>query len=172
MAAMALRLTLQDAAPLDVFAAELAAGPTATVVLQRRCGSDVPVRAEVDRALSVSPDAEQRAKLKVGADATLGYRRVRLVCGDRLLSVAENWFVPDRLTPEMQRTLAETDRPYGAVIAALSPRRVPLASLRLWDGEGPAPEAVLRIDALVETGEGVPLALVSETYQRDVLETR
>ena len=171
MAAMALRLTLQDSASLDAFAAELAAGPTATAVLQRRCG-DVPVRAEVDRAVTVAPNAEQRAKLKVGADDAVGYRRVRLVCGDRLLSVAENWFVPDRLTPEMQRMLAETDRPYGAVIAALSPRRLPIASVRLWGGEGAAPEAVLRIEALVETGEGLPLALVSETYQRDVLETR
>ncbi|QIG81787.1 hypothetical protein G5C33_04620 [Sphingosinithalassobacter tenebrarum] len=165
---MALRLTARDVESLEAFAAELAAGPTATIVLQRRCG-DVPVRADVDRALTVAPNAAQRARLEVDADTPVIYRRVRLMCGERLLSVAENWFVPGRLAPDMQAALADSDRPYGEVIAPLAPRRVPLRTVRLWDGQGNVPDAVLQIDALVQAGDGRALALVSETYQRGVL---
>ncbi len=163
MAMTPLAHAVQDA--VDALHADLLAGPTATSVLERRCGG-LAVRAEVDRGIDVPASAEQRDRLAVSADEPLGYRRVRLVCGARLLSEAENWFVPERLTPEMRAALAESDTPFGAVIADLVPVRCNLAAERLWDGRGAPPVAVLRHRALVSSGAGVPLAEVVETYQR------
>lgn len=144
-------------------------GPTATQALQRICGPALPVRAEVDRGASAPASAETRARLGVSDDAVLGYRRVRLLCGDRLLSEAQNWFVPARLAPTMRAELDAGTRPYGAVIAALAPVRRNLATERLWDGQGAPPPAVLRHRAIVLSGAGVPLAEVIETYQRGAL---
>nr|WP_246587067.1 hypothetical protein [Stakelama flava] len=159
-------ITQQDqVASLD---ADLLRGPTATAALQRRCG-DVPVRVEVDRDAKRAPDAAQRQRLQVGPDEPVSYRRVRLVCGDRLLSEAENWFVPSRLTDAMNRDLLSGTRPYGAVIAPLRPRRRNLQRERLWDGSGMPPEKILRHRALVLDHNGVPLAEVVETYHRGAL---
>ncbi len=55
--------------------------------------------------------AAQRARLGIGPDEPVRYRRVRLACGDRVLSEADNWYVPARLTPEMNATLDTTRTP-------------------------------------------------------------
>ena len=36
----------------------------------------------------------------IGPDEPVAYRHVRLRCGDHVLSEADNWYVPSRLTPE------------------------------------------------------------------------
>ncbi len=73
-----------------------------------------------------------RAALDVKPDEPLGYRRVRLKCGDRVLSEADNWYVPARLTPEMNRVLETTDTPFGKAVAALHFRRHTLSAELLW----------------------------------------
>ena len=72
--------------------------------------------------------AEVRAALDVKPDEPLGYRRVRLKCGDRVLSEADNWYVPARLTPEMNHVLETTDTPFGKAVAALHFRRHTLSA--------------------------------------------
>ncbi|MEI9928709.1 MAG: hypothetical protein WDN44_14780 [Sphingomonas sp.] len=113
----------QDAriALVEELNARLLAGPTATAVLAAWCaehGMADPARIHAERvpgpAAAASPG--QRARLGVGADETLGYRRVRLMCGAHLMSEAENWYVPGRLTPAMRSALADTDTPFGAVM--------------------------------------------------------
>ena len=64
-----------------------------------------------------------RRLLQVGAAEPVRYRRVRLACGDQILSDADNWYVPARLTAEMNHTLDETDTPFGAVVKPLDFRR-------------------------------------------------
>jgi len=50
------------------------------------------------------------------------YRRVQPSCGDHILSEADNWYVPRRLTPEMNRLLETTDVPFGrAGVETVSP---------------------------------------------------
>lgn len=142
---------------LDAFESELLAGGIATLVLERRAGGRV--HAEVDRALYVAPDAQQRQALGVDRE-TVSYRSVRLMHGDTILSEAEIWFVPSRLDPEMATALAETDQPFGSVIRALAPTRLTLSVERPEAGA-----AVLRIRALVLDGEGRALAEVSEAYR-------
>lgn len=174
-AMVALISPLQDAGSprgdYDALNARLLAGPTATGVLQQWCDEhDVgaKVRAEVRRRAVRAPDAAQRARLAVSADEPVAYRHVRLSCGKWLLSEAENWYVPSRLTPAMNAALAGGDTPFGAAIAALSPRRTGLGAELFWR-DGPMPEALFRHRALVLDSAGRPLAEVVETYQADAL---
>lgn len=141
---------------------DLLASPTATAVLERRCGG--PIRAEVNRASHKKPSAEQRQRLGVGPDEPVVYRSVVLRCAGVAFSIAENWYVPSRLTPEMNAALEQGDTPFGAVIGPLHPHRKPLEQVLA----GIAPY-VLRHRALVLDGEGRPLAEVVENYTTAVL---
>jgi chorismate-pyruvate lyase len=126
-----------------------------------------------------------RAALDVKPDEPLGYRRVRLKCGEKVLSEADNWYVPARLTPEMNRVLKTTDTPFGKAVAALHFRRHTLKADLLWRplpagwemGAAAAPEEasglaipghVLEHRAVLLT-DGEPFSEVVETYTGDVL---
>jgi len=141
---------------------ELLASPTATAVLERRCGG--PIRAEVDRAAHKDPTPEQRKRLGVDGHERVVYRSVVLRCAGVAFSVAENWYVPSRLTPEMNAALEQGDTPFGAAIRQLHPHRKPLEQVLA----GIAPY-VLRHRALVLDAEGRPLAEVVENYTAAVL---
>ncbi|MHA6721426.1 chorismate--pyruvate lyase family protein [Sphingomonas sp. RS2018] len=143
--------------------AELAAAASATEVLQRRCPHDA-VRAVVDRSLHRAPSPEQRRLLDVEDDELVAYRCVRLVCGSRTLSRAENWYVPARLTPAMNTAL-EGDTPFGAVIRRLGVTRRILSRQLPDDGD-----TVLQLRALVVPATGRPIAEVIENYTREVLD--
>jgi len=159
-------------AVLDQLNARLLAGPTATLALGKWCaehGVDAPVRAEIVPGGLHFASAEQRARLKLGPDEPLGYRRVRLTCGGHVLSEAENWYVPSRLTAAMIQALDTSDTPFGAVIAPLKPSRRNLGAELLWQGAGAMPDDVLRHRALVLDAAGRPLAEVVETYKSSAL---
>lgn len=156
---IALALLIQ-ADPADALRQELLAARSATAVLQRRCAE--PIRAVVDRAGEKPPTPEQRADLGVGPAEPVAYRSVALKCGDQALSVAENWYVPARLTPAMNAALAG-DAPFGAVIRPLAPSRRTLRIATLRADASVAPYA-LRQRALVIGGDGKPLAEVVENY--------
>ena len=141
---------------VDRFAAELQASDSATAVLQRRCAGDT-ITAAVDRSVSFKPSPAQRKALAVASSEPVSYRRVRLMCGAVVMSTAENWYVPARLTTAMQSALAG-DAPFGAVIRPLGPTRTTVAVLRL--GSDP----VLRVEAVVIGADRRPLAYVIETY--------
>jgi hypothetical protein len=49
--------------------------------------------------------AEQLQLLGVSPSVAVRYRRVRLRCGAYVLSEADNWYVPARLTDDMNRLL-------------------------------------------------------------------
>lgn len=117
----------------------------------------------------------------------LGFRRVQLFCGDLLLSEADNWYVPARLTAAMNRRLATTDVPFGRVVRPLGPARRTFAVRPLWSprptpaepaaGEGRAPAleippALFVHHALLLSRVGLPLAEVAETYLRPLLARR
>ncbi|WP_326525880.1 hypothetical protein [Sphingomonas sp.] len=147
-------------ATLDAFIADLIASGTATAVLEAWSGGRV--HAELVGSGTPAP-ADIRTMLGVGDDSPLGHRRVRLMRGDSLLSQADNWFVPDRLAPDMRVALDRSDTPFGAVIAPLQPRRETLACERL------SGDPILMVRALVRGGNGQPLALVEERYAAAIL---
>jgi hypothetical protein len=182
---------LEALALLETLNADLLAHDSATLTIERWCadhrladpariiaervsGADKPASAEVREALDVKPDEP------------LGYRRVRLKCGDHVLSDADNWYVPARLTPEMNHVLETTDTPFGKAVAALHFRRHTLSADLLWRplpkgwemratpapkeaGALTIPDHVLEHRAVLSTPDGEPFSEVVETYTGEVL---
>ena len=153
---------------LDAFEAALLASDSATQALSQWCAlHDIADAAQI-RAITVQGGHSQEAAdlrdlLAAGTDEPIGFRHVRLVCGDTIMSEARNWYVPVRLTPAMNRTLESTDTPFGAVAASLGFSRTRLASQR-----GPFPgcpaDTILSQRALLRLPDGRPLALLVECY--------
>ncbi|MDP4004439.1 hypothetical protein [Methylobacterium sp. NEAU K] len=109
--------------------------------------------------------AAQRTRLAIGPDEPVRYRRVRLACGDRVLSEADNWYVPARLTPEMNTTLDGTRTPFGRVVRPLDPVRRTVAVRPFAQHPEPGPDDPLfEVDAVLVSGAGQPFCEVVETY--------
>jgi chorismate-pyruvate lyase len=158
--------------------ARLIAGPSATAVLEAWCrergiAATSNLVAHAVPGPERTPSPAQRARLELPRDCPVRYRRVRLTCAGRVLSEAENWYVPDRLTPAMNHLLDTSEVPFGRVVQALAPSRRNLA-LRLLPAAGaPAsadPHAPLfAIEALLLRGDGLPLCEVGEVYTGAIL---
>jgi len=182
---------LEALALLDSLNADLLALDSATLTLERWCADHRladPARIAAERVSGADKpaSAELREALDVKPDEPLGYRRVRLKCGDHVLSEADNWYVPARLTPEMNHVLETTDTPFGKAVAALHFRRHTLSADLLWRplprgwemGATPAPQEagalmipdhVLEHRAVLSTPDGEPFSEVVETYTSEVL---
>lgn len=173
---------------LQAFNADLLRHDSATVVLQALCDRRAPGQKIVARKATWDPEdgalEAARTDLGVSRDALVRYRQVELTCGGEVLSSAENWYLPGRLTAQMNRVLEETDTPFGVVVRALQFRRRTLASTFLfeplpdgWEREPPAtydamaspPPHVLQHRAVLATPDGRPFSLVVETYTEWVL---
>jgi len=155
----------------------LLASPSATATLRQWCAehgvADPIIRAEVIRTPPPQPaTAAQRRELQVDAREPLGYRRVRLGCAGHVLSEAQNWYVPSRLTPEMNTALIGTDTPFGTVVAPLHISRRNLAVELLWRHGAQPPARLFRHRALVLDADQRPIAEVIETYQREAVALR
>ncbi|AVP96947.1 hypothetical protein C7S18_06930 [Ahniella affigens] len=168
--------------------AELLREKSATKVLEAWCGryqiADQPVvRAEVQTAEAKPPSAETMNRLQVQNSNEVAYRRVALRCGTVVLSEADNWYVPARLTKAMNAMLASSDVPFGKVIAELRPFRVTIDAKPLWSAldqgrvcavqdldSAPPPKAVLQLRALLYREDLKPFSEVHEVYQRPLLD--
>ena len=159
MILLALAATLPDAA---AFRAAVMTADSATAVLQQHCPDD-RIRAVRKPMARKAPPRAIRVALTLRDGETLRYRRVRLMCGDTLFSDADNWYVPERLTPEMNATLEGSDTPFGRVIAPLKATR---QTLGVRAGQG---RRLFTLSALLTSAAGAPLSGVVERYQRAVL---
>jgi chorismate-pyruvate lyase len=182
---------LEALALLQSLNADLLSHDSATLTLDRWCAvhrmaSTPKIVAERVHNADKSPTAEQRQALGVSDTEPVRYRRVRLHCGDYVLSEADNWYVPARLTPEMNHALDTTDVPFGRVVQPLHFQRKTLSATLLW---WPIPEGwevearvstenskslqipseVLLHRAVLELPDGTPFSEVVETYQSAVL---
>jgi len=182
---------LEALALIETLNAELLASKSATTTLETWCSdhhmAEAPKivakrAAEVEKPAS----AETRRRLSVSETERVKYRRVQLVCGAHVLSEADNWYVPGRLTEEMNRLLEETETPFGKVVAALHPFRRNFETKLLWSpllsgwevgaraGEDapapPAPHALIEHRALLYGEDQRPFSEVDETYTSGVLE--
>jgi len=176
-----LALVTQDSATLvldDWCVRHHLAPPGTQIVAERQPGAERPAPPEV------------RANLHVGADEPLRYRLVHLRCGARTVSIAENWYIPARLTPEMNRALDATDVSFGRIVRPLRFRRQTLASRILWSplpedwdtiDAGSAnrtllsahlaiPPRVIENHAVLVLPDGTPFAQVIENYTAAVLD--
>ena len=100
----------------------LSSDQRATLTLEQWCRdhalADKPqVIAHPVAGASATPTAVQRRELQVSAHEIVRYRRVELTCGAHVLSIADNWYVPSRLTPEMNQLLDNNSlTPFGKVV--------------------------------------------------------
>ncbi|ABE39330.1 hypothetical protein [Rhodopseudomonas pseudopalustris] len=164
---------------------------TATAALVAWCrrydgrgADDLAVTLLSDR---VAQPGEYQGPLRPCAGETIQCRRVLLRWGQRVVSEAENWYVPQRLPVAIRRMLAEGALPFGAVVAELMPRRTTTTMLRCEQIAGGGREAaelleqlaraqvfsppeafVLHVHAMM-TVSGVMLADVREHYRRELL---
>jgi chorismate-pyruvate lyase len=182
---------IEALALLQTLNAELLSNNSATLTLERWCelhrlASPPKIVAErvpgVDKPVSI----EQRQELGVTPAEPVRYRRVRLRCGAVVLSEADNWYVPGRLTPEMNTLLDSTDTPFGKAVQALHFQRHTLSSKLLWSslpdgwemnanaatddaGVIPMPPKLLEHRAILTLPDGTPFSEVVESYTADVL---
>lgn len=161
---------------LDRWCADHGIATPAKVVAERIAGADKPIAPEV------------RSALKVDAATPVAYRHVRLRCGDHVLSEADNWYVPGRLTPEMNRALDTSDIAFGRAVQALHFVRHTLSATLLWTPLAPGwemtglpgpprgptplhiPDHVLEHRAVLTLPDGTPFSLVVEDYTAAVLD--
>ncbi len=168
--------------------AALLSHPSATATLEGWCGdhrlaSVAKISARLERGAEKDPGAEGYNLLALEPGQKPRYRHVQLFCGDKLLSEADNWYVPERLTTEMNRLLDDTDTPFGRAVSDLHFRRETLGAKLLWSplpahwemsGVPAAPEqqarpsaseGIIAHRALLRTAARTPFALVAETYK-------
>ncbi|MFG1302111.1 hypothetical protein V5F49_20185 [Xanthobacter sp. V3C-3] len=181
----ATRRAAQD--QLETLNRELLSHPSATATLERWCGSHgigapALVRAERVREADATVPDEVRALLGAGPDTPVRHRRVRLVCGAVVLSDADNYYLPGRLTAEMNTALDTTDTPFGKAVRALDFRRRTLEARLLWTpaetlGASVTPAAatlempafVLMHRAVLTLPDGTPFSALIERYTSGVL---
>ena len=174
---------------LETLNAELLSNNSATLTLEHWC--DIHQLASPPRIVAVRlhdvdkpASPEQRRELGVTPAEQVRYRRVRLKCGSVVLSEADNWYVPSRLTPEMNKLLDTTDTPFGKAVQPLHFQRHTLSAKLLWhplpDGwemnaasvnaaDVPMPAALLEHRAVLTLPDGTPFSEVVESYTANVL---
>lgn len=176
---------------LQTLNGDLLSHDSATLTLERWC--DVHRLASPPRIVALRvpdvdkpPTPEQRRELAITAADPVRYRRVKLMCGAHVLSEADNWYVPGRLTPEMNKLLDTTDTPFGVVVRALHFQRHTLSSTLLWlplpagwemnatgardaGADQPMPSKLLEHRAVLTLPDGTPFSEVVETYTDNVL---
>jgi chorismate-pyruvate lyase len=182
---------LEALALLESLNADLLSHDSATATLERWCADHNladPARIVAERVRDIEKPATEavRSALDVKPDEPMRCRRVRLKCGERVLSEADNWYVPARLTPEMNQALETTDTPFGKAVAALHFRRHTLSADLIWQpllkgwemsarppldttGVLSVPKDVLEHRAVLSLPDGAPFSEVIETYTNEVL---
>jgi hypothetical protein len=179
-------------AALQTLNADLLSHDSATLTLDRWCADhqladNAKIVAEALKGVDKPATAEIRTALKVGEAEKIGYRRVRLMCGARVLSEADNWYVPSRLTDDMNKQLETTDTAFGRVVKPLNFQRHTISAELLWQplpkgwemgaaipvsSEKPLeiPDHVIQHKALLSLPDGAPISMVVESYTRTVLD--
>lgn len=155
-------------ASLPRFEATLARQNSATAALGEWCAAKAIATPPtiVARRIRDNPapePADARALLAAAPNETLGYRHVRLMCGDAVLSEAHNWYVRARLTTAMNHTLDTGETPFGRAVADLHFTRQRLAETRGASADCPD-GTILSHRALLSDAGGRAFSLVVECY--------
>ena len=187
---------LEALALIETLNAEILASRSATLTLEKWCAdhglagaAEPKIVARQIAGKERPPTPEQRQRLQVGPGEEIKIRHVQLLCGDRVFSEADNWYVPARLTAEMNRLLDTTTTPFGKAVQGLHPYRRTFAATVLWRPlpEGwetkppptlapdaakslPIPGTLFEHRAVLYTEDGKPFSEVDEVYQRALLD--
>jgi hypothetical protein len=152
-------------AQLQTLNTQLLSSASATATLEQWCAvhhltAQPRIVAERVPGVEKPPTAEQRRDLGAPDTVPVRYRRVKLLCGTTELSEADNWYLPGRLTPEMNELLDKTDTPFGKAVQALRFQRHTISARFLWQPlRQPLPESWgLSTDARSDDAESLPWA--------------
>lgn len=145
---------------------DLAGRASATSVLQDYCSRRNPQSPRIHAVLLPTAGAIAPADLRVLLQTTesepIVVRHVSLRCGETELSNAWNWYLPARLTKDMNDRLATTDVPFGRSVAALRFTRIPLSSIT----QGLPSGTILRNRAVLRRGaDALSFSYVEENYR-------
>jgi hypothetical protein len=187
---------LEALALLQTLNAELLSNDSATQTLEGWCtahrlAANPRIVADPVPSPDVPPTENQLRELAAYPSDSVRHRKVRILCGTTVLSEVDNWYVPARLTPEMNGLLDTTNLPFDKVVQELHFRRHTLSASLLWRplpegwelgsvnrptdsvGEGPAirrlPSHVLIHRAMLTLPNGTPFSEVVESYTGSVL---
>jgi chorismate-pyruvate lyase len=177
---------------LEELNSELLSHESATLVLEEWCGkhhiaAPAHIVAERGKNANKQPTQEQLHRLGVKDAELVRYRAVKLRCGDQILSEADNWYVPSRLSAGMNKALETTDISFGRAVAPLHFHRHTLSAELLWsplpqgweaaakietgnDNALRIPAHVLQHHAVLTRADGLPFSEVVETYTDKVLD--
>lgn len=184
---------LEALAILQTLNADLLSNASATLTLDRWCAAHKlapegsKIVAQRVRGQDKPADDSIRKLLAVGPDEPVAYRRVRLACGDRILSEADNWYVPAKLTAEMNKSLDTSDIAFGRAVQALNFTRTNLSAKLLWSplpqgwesgadlppsasGSLALPSFLLEHHAVLKLSDGTPFSALIESYTSRVLD--
>lgn len=180
-------------AVLQTLNADLLSNASATLTLDRWCAAHrlaptgSKIVAQRVRGQDKPADTHIRELLAVGPAEPIAYRRVRLACGDRILSEADNWYVPARLTTGMNEALNTSDVAFGRAVQSLNFSRTNLSAKLLWSplpegweigvglpasgaGSLALPPFLLEHHAVLKLPDGTPFSALVESYTRSVLD--
>ncbi|HZZ34878.1 MAG TPA: hypothetical protein VFE03_04070 [Caulobacteraceae bacterium] len=180
---------LRFLAQLQTLNADLLSHDSATAVLQALCNRrEAGMPSIVARQLEAPDDLPAanavRRFLGAATNEPIRHRRVELMCGQAVLSRADNWYLPGRLTQEMNSQLDATETPFGVVVRPLGFQRRTLSARLLfnplppgWETQPPdafdapvrPPPNVLEHRAVLQAPDGRPFSLLVETYSDAVL---
>ncbi len=189
---------IEALALMQTLSAEILASRSATSILEKWCVShrlagtaEPKIVARLIREEDKPPTLEQRQRLEVAFGEEIKFRRVQLLCGDRVFSEADNWYVPGRLTAEMNQLIETTTTPFGKAVQDLKPYRLTFEATVLWwpVPEGwetrpmvaeprdaatslPIPDSLFAHRAILYTKDGKPFSEVHEVYRRALLDFR
>ena len=179
---------------IQSFNVRLLSSSSATATLEKWCGDhrltqQPKIIANRIKSIDKIPSIETRQRLNVDNNELVLFRHVELSCGEHILSEADNWYVPSRLPPEINKMLEQSDVPFGKAIGSLKPVRKTFYSQQLWS---PLPENwemndvsnnadkisalsfypahfILEHRALVLSQDQKPLSEVDEKYTDEIL---
>ena len=174
--------------------AEILASSSATQSLEKWCRDhkmavDPTIVARVMTGIGKVPIAEQLQRLQVATVGEVKHRHVELRCGSHILSEADLWYVPSRLTAEMNGLLETSETPFGKAVQSLRPYRRTFAVTLLWsplpagwEQQRPTrrqpserttplaiPKDLFEHRAILYTIDHQPVAEVHERYQGQLL---
>ena len=175
---------------METLNAEILASRSATATLEAWCASHKlgahhhrHARSRPGQTADGRPAPQARCRSGRTGPFT---RNVRLACGGHVLSEADNWYVPSRLTPAMNQQLETTDTPFGKVVVGLDPTRRTYAVTIVWNVLEPGwetrppppehpgtslaiPPILFEHHAVLFDSRQRPFSEVAEHYTRDIL---
>lgn len=151
-----------DGSLLDRLNLHILSSPTATSALEEWCRHFAIGQGPLQVQIVASSQAAR-------GNRCTGYRRINLIRGDALLSIAEIRYRLGALGADMLRVLEESNIPFGEVIRALQPRRL-TTLVRVGTQESCLDRnPVLIHHATVLDAIGRPIARVRESYQGSLI---